>query len=149
MGISPYHLGSGARLGLLLLVIFSMSFEVFAGTGSSVEYSLEPGSWGGHGAALQVLEAGAIIEFDCAFGRISEPITVQHSGRFSVPGKYLREPGGPLRLPQKKREGSPAVFSGEVTGSELLLRVELPDEGRSIGPFILNKSRQAELEKCL
>jgi len=149
MGIPPYHLGSGARLSLLFLVLFLMSFEVFACAGSSVENALEPGNWGGRGAALQVLETGAIIEFDCAIGRISMPITAQPSGKFSVSGQYHREPGGPVRLSDKEPKWSPAVFSGEVTGSEMLLRVELPDEGRAIGPFTLNKALQAELEKCL
>ena len=134
---------------LLIFVTLSLSTGAFGDVGSSIGNALEPADWGGHGAALRVLETGAFIEFDCAIGRIHEPVKVQHSGRFSVTGKYHRERGGPVRFSEKEPKGSPAVFSGVVTGSELLIHVELPDEGRSIGPFNLKKSLHAELEKCL
>ena len=149
MGVPPYQLSSGVRLSLLFIAVLSMGYEIFAYADPGLEKALESGTWGGRGAALQVLESGAFIEFDCAIGRIGKPITVQPNGQFSAPGQYYRETGGPVRLSDKEPTGSPAVFSGEVTGSELLLRIALPEEGRTIGPFILTKSLQAELEKCL
>ena len=111
--------------------------------------TLEPGRWGGAGARLLVLETGVKAEFDCAFAFIDEPIAVMSNGRFLQTGKYLIEPGGPGQLGDKEPEGIPAVFSGEVIESQMTLLIELPEDGRSIGPFTLKLSQKAELEKCL
>ena len=98
---------------------------------------------------MTVAEGGTAVEFDCAMGYIRVPITYLADGRFSVPGEYVPEAGGPVRFREPKPQGSPAIFSGEVDSSELLLSVEIPDEGRIIGPFKLILSQQATLSKCL
>jgi hypothetical protein len=148
MEVRPSQFGSCIRT-IFLIIILAVSPRAFGGGDSDAGRNLEPGAWGGRGAALTVLETGAVIEFDCARGRIRSPITEQASGRFSVNGQFLRETGGPGHLSDKQTEGSPAVYSGEVNGSQLILFVELPDEGRSIGPYTLNKLEKAQLEKCL
>ena len=149
MEISLCQMGTKARLSLLILLTFSISARVFGCPGSSLETMLEPGEWGADGAALRVFENSASIEFNCAFGRIREPISVQPGGHFSVSGDYHPESGGPGLLSDKEPAAKAAVFSGTVIESELHLYIELPEEGRSIGPFTLNKSVKAELEKCL
>jgi len=117
--------------------------------GSATEILLEPGRWGGQGAALTVVENSATVEFDCAMGYIRQPIALESDGRFSIPGEFVPDTGGPGRLSDADPRGSPAIFSGEVSDSRLLLHVDMPDEGRSIGPFTLIRSQAATLEKCL
>jgi len=134
---------------MLLSFVLTMSPAIPARAGSGAETALEPGSWGGRGAAMTVAEGGTAVEFDCAMGYIRVPITFQADNRFSVPGEYVPEAGGPVRFREPKLQGSPAVFSGEVDSSELLLYVDIPDEGRTLGPFKLTRTQQATLRKCL
>lgn len=110
---------------------------------------LDSGTWGGRGAELRVLENYAEIEFDCAWGRIDGQIQIQPNGEFAVAGTYLREPGGPGRVGDPKPKGVPAVYSGFRNNSEIHLNVQLVETGRSIGPFVLQKSQESQLEKCL
>lgn len=132
------------KIQLIVLGLLLANDAMCGGIGT-----LEPGRWGGAGVQLLVLDNGVKAEFNCAFGVIDEPITVNSNGRFSQTGKYLREPGGPGQLGDKEPEGIPAVFSGEVFESQMTLLIELPGDGRSIGPFTLKLSQKAELEKCL
>ena len=149
MGTHPFKMLPRARSGRLLLTVLLLSPGILNCADPGAERLLEPGRWGGHGAALTVVENGAAVEFDCAMGYIREPITVQPDGRFSIPGEFVPDTGGPVRLSDPKPRGSPAVFSGEVSDSQLILRVEMPDEGRTLGPFTLIRSQAATLEKCL
>jgi hypothetical protein len=149
MGVLPFHLGPAAHLGLVLSIALSLSpgTSICADTGADLR--LDPSYWGGHGAALTVAEQGATVEFDCAMGYIRQPVALQPDGRFSVLGEFVPDSGGPVRLSDPKPQGSPAVFSGEVSDSRLLLHVDIPDEGRTLGPFTLVRSKTAKLEKCL
>lgn len=136
-------------MGLLLSFVLTMSPGTPACTDSGAATALEPGKWGGRGAAMTVTKEGTVVEFDCAMGYIRAPITILADSRFSVPGEYVPEAGGPVRYREPQPQGSPAVFSGEANSSELLLYVDIPDEGRTIGPFKLARSQQATLNKCL
>lgn len=149
MGIHPNQFGPGAHLVWLFLAMLCVSPGNPAYAGSDVEITIEPGRWGGPGAALTVVENGATVEFDCAMGYIREPIIIKSNGRFSVPGVFIPDAGGPVRISDPKPKGSPAVFSGEVSNSNLLLQVDMPDGGRTIGPFKLTRSQPASLNKCL
>lgn len=149
MGVLPFQLGPAAHLGLVLSTALLLSPGTLIGADTSAEPRLGPGRWGGQGAALAVAENGAAVEFDCAMGYIRQPITLEPDGRFSVPGEFVPDTGGPVRISDPEPRSSPAVFSGEVSDSLLLLRIDLPDEGRSLGPFTLFRSQTANLEKCL
>jgi hypothetical protein len=149
MGIHPFQLGPAARLGLLFSTALLLSPGILNCADPGAELRLEPGRWGGHGAALTVVENGAVVEFDCAMGYLREPIIVDSEGRFSVPGEFVPDRGGPVRLSDPEPQGLPAIFSGEVSDSRLLLHVDMPDEGRTIGPFSVTRSQTATLEKCL
>jgi hypothetical protein len=138
-----------ARAIFLILLLFSFSAPALCSAGSNAGTALPPGTWGGRGIALEVLESSVRMEFDCAFGRIDAPLAVGAAGTFSAPGLYRPEPGGPGRLSDRPPAGKAALFSGEVHGPQMTLRVELPDQGRVLGPFHLEKSKRAELEKCL
>ena len=149
MGVHPIQLGPWAHFSLLFSTALLLSPGTLNCAESGAEIRLDPGRWGGHGVALTVVEKGAAIEFDCAMGYIRQPIAVQPDGRFSISGEFVPDTGGPVRLSDPEPRGSPAVFSGEVSNSQLILRVEMPDEGRTLGPFTLIRSQAATLEKCL
>jgi len=149
MGTNPVQLLPRARSGRLLLTVLLLSPGLLNGADSGAERLLAQGRWGGQGAALTVVENGATVEFDCAMGYIRQPIALQPDGRFSIPGEFVPDTGGPGRLSDPEPRGSPAIFAGEVSDSRLLLHVDMPDEGRSVGPFALIRSRAATLEKCL
>jgi hypothetical protein len=149
MGIHPFQMKPWARVGLLFSITLMLSPGILNCADSGAERLLEPGPWGGHGAALTVVENRATVEFDCAMGYIRQPIFLQPDGRFSVPGEFVRDTGGPVRLSDPEPRGSPAIFSGEVSDSRLLLQVDMPDEGRTLGPFTLTRSQTASLDKCL
>ena len=136
-------------LNVILILTLSTSVEAICGGDPDTREVFAQGAWGGVGAALKVTENGVFIEFDCAHGHIPRPVIVLEDGRFSAEGSYLREAGGPGRLTEQQPEGSPAVYSGKVNHSRLILLVDLPEEGRSKGPFTLAKYQPAQLEKCL
>jgi len=136
-----------AWLRLICLTLLLQHVPVYPGT--DVGRALEPGDWGGRGAAMQIGEPGAIIEFDCAFGYIEHLITVDRNGRFSVEGRYVRETGGPGRSSDRPPPGKPAIFTGKLNGMQMILQIHLPEDKRDIGPFTIIKQQQAELEKCL
>lgn len=136
-------------MGSLLCAALLLSPGILNCANSGAERLLGQGYWGGFGAAMTVVENGAVIEFDCAMGYVRNPVYIQHDGHFSVPGEFVPDTGGPARLSDPETQGTPAVFSGEVSDSRLLLHVYMPGEGRTIGPFTLIESQLATLEKCL
>jgi len=103
------------------------------------------GDWGGAHAKLQVHDAGAIFELDCAHGTIDGALRLEKSGRFEAKGRYQFE-GGAL-MTAEPTEGRPARFSGSLKGKTLTLSI-VTEDGRTLGPFQLERGRSAELVKC-
>lgn len=48
------------------------------------------GTWGGEHIAMEVTDAGATIEYDCAHGRITEKIAPNPEGKFETKGVHTR-----------------------------------------------------------
>lgn len=144
----PYY-GTLSAFLLLLALVFLITPACQGASGSIKGKTLPPGTWGGRGAELRVGDTLAVIEFDCAFGRIPTPIVIQPGGRFAVDGRYLPERGGPGRVGDPEPEGKPAVYTGIQKNSDIHLTVRLTETGRIIGPFVLHGSQASQLEKCL
>lgn len=142
----PY---SGTVPVFLLALAFLIAPACLAASGAIEGETLPPSNWGGRGAELRIGDALAVIEFDCAFGRIPTPIAIQPDGSFAVDGLYLPERGGPGRAGDPEPEGEPAVYAGVRKNSNIHLTVRLIETGRTIGPFVLQLSKQPQLEKCL
>jgi hypothetical protein len=53
------------------------------------------GVWGGEHIRVEVSDSGADIEFDCARGTISQPLTLDAQGRFKLQGTYKAETPAP------------------------------------------------------
>lgn len=105
------------------------------------------GTWGGDHVRLTVGEIDAGIEFDCAQGTIIGPYLVGRDGRFDWSGTFERGTGGPVRI-DRPPQSVPAGYFGTVRGPEMLLNVRLAD-GTILGPFQLERTREARLTRCL
>lgn len=137
--------GLGWRFGILLLV----------GSGACVEAMmpgpdgdrLRPGTWGGEHVALTVTDEGAHVEFDCAFGDISQPLTVGPDGRLAVEGVYVQEHGGPVRSGEEP-DRKPARYSGRLSGQTLTFDVTLIESHETVGSFTVVRGVTPRVRKC-
>jgi hypothetical protein len=103
------------------------------------------GQWGGEHVLLTVDDAGGKIEFDCAHGRLDEPLTLDESGRFDVKGNLVGE-GGPVRK-DEAATARPARYRGASDGQHMSLEVRL-ENGESGGAFSLVRGGRAKIVKC-
>jgi hypothetical protein len=104
------------------------------------------GAWGGPQGNLRVGPGSATIELPCAHGTIDSSIVLDASGRFDVPGTFVRE-GGPTR---EIEDSIPARFKGIVSGPKMTLTIELSgDPSQAVGPFSLTQGVSGRLIKCL
>ena len=118
-----------------------------AGCTSTVPESLV-GPWGGQHIGLIVGAAGAEIEYDCAHGRITEPLLPDSDGDFVALGEHVNEHGGPIHEDEVP-DRHPARYIGRVRGSGMTLRVELTDTARTVGTFELERGANPNVFKCL
>ncbi len=105
-------------------------------------------SFGGVGVLLVVREAGADLDFDCATGRIEEPMTFSADGTFDVAGTFTPGMGGPVRdddppVPEAAR------YMGVLRGDRLTLSAILVEDGTTIGPYQLRRGEEPLLRRCL
>jgi hypothetical protein len=131
----------------LLLTAYARAGTEVCGTyWHEQEGPLAQGSWAGQHISLEVSVEGAIAEFDCAHGAVSQRISLDRRGRFNVPGTYIAEHGGPVR--EGQQADSPVQFTGKVTGERMYLTVRRRGSGRLIGSFTLVFGQEARLVKC-
>jgi len=105
------------------------------------------GTWGGEHIAMEVTDAGATIEYDCAHGRITEKITPDADGKFGAKGTHTRERGGPTR--QGEDDEQPAIYRGSIKDETMTLSVELTQDNESVGAFTLTHGKTGRIRKCL
>ena len=106
------------------------------------------GNWGGKHVGLALMPDGGTLEYDCADGRIDEPVIPGSNGRFQASGWHRPGRGGPAR------EGEvlptwPARYSGTVRGDGMTLRVDVPERGIVIGPYQLRRGTEPIIFRCL
>jgi hypothetical protein len=133
----------GLRLGILLFV---GSGAWMGGAMPRPDDRLQTGTWGGEHVALTVTDDGAHVEFDCAFGDISQPLTVDRDGRLAVDGVFVQERGGPVRLGEPERQA--ARYSGRLTGDTLTFDVTLTASSEKAGSFTVVRAAAPRLRKC-
>jgi hypothetical protein len=105
------------------------------------------GVWGGVGIHMQVTDKGADVEYDCAHGRILEPLRLNAEGRFQAKGTHVLEGPGPVRQDITPDE-QPASFTGNVNGKTMTLKVTSTATSETIGTFTLNEGSQGRIRKC-
>jgi hypothetical protein len=132
-------------LGMLLLSTVACATSVVGGVDDT---RVQTGAWGGEHLALTVTETGAHLEFDCASGDVTEPLTVDREGRLAVDGVYVRGHGGPTRSGEEP-DRKPARYSGRIEGNTMTLAVTLTDSKENVGTFTLTHGAQPRLRRCL
>lgn len=101
------------------------------------------GTWGGDNAGVIGSDSVAHVHIGCESGYTDGPVSVDHAGRFSVPGSFTvgAYPIGPGTT-------HPATFSGRVLGRVMVLTVELGDTARSFGPVAVEFGEEPRMDPC-
>lgn len=136
---------TAAPVAVLLLALVKACGE---GPVSSRLDRVPLGPWGGDHVSLAVETSGAAVEFDCAHGTLDAPLRLDREGRFSVPGVFVREHGGPVHQ-NETEDKRPAVYRGETDGQRLTFVVALTDTQETLGPFTAFFRRPPRVFKCL
>ncbi|HEV8231858.1 MAG TPA: hypothetical protein VGQ75_05890 [Thermoanaerobaculia bacterium] len=106
------------------------------------------GLWGGNHVSLLVTETGGSLEYDCAHGKIGQPLVADSAGRFDLSGTHTREHGGPIRE-DEKADTRPARYRGTTDGRTMTLTVTLTDSNEDVGTFTLKHGKVGRIVKCL
>lgn len=117
------------------------------GTMDGGDKHLAAGDWGGKHVRMEVSGEGALLEFDCATGRITGRVALDAEGRFSAGGDFMREGFGP-RDEDKVTKGVPALYVGEVKGDAMTLTVTLAETREQVGTYTLTRGSRGRLWKC-
>jgi hypothetical protein len=97
------------------------------------------GRWGGHNAELVVTSGGASARFKCgATGTIGQPLHVDGSGGFDVPGSFV--------TPVLTSGVQPGRYVGSVGGSAMTLAVSV--SGQPAGTFQLRLGTEPTFDVC-
>jgi hypothetical protein len=132
---------------LTLLGSFGLAVAWTSGAASAAaRRQVAPGLWGGEHVRMIVNPTGALVEYDCASGRIDKPIVLDARGGFDAPGSYLPEHGGPIRetdaVPDRVR------YVGRVSGKTMRLTVRRERSKQVIAVFTLTRGDDVLLTKC-
>jgi hypothetical protein len=132
-----------APLPLALLALVAIACADTTAVPSSIT-----GNWGGDHAGLVATPDSGTLEYDCAAGRITEPVRPYRDGTFVVSGTHSPGHGGPIRIDEvvPKR---PARYTGHVAGDHLTLTVVMTDSNVTVGTFDLYAGRNPRVLKCL
>ncbi len=144
------------RAWIVSLCVASLGFVAYGDSSSGHNNNdgsgapVRVGSWGGDHIAMQVSAAAVSLEFDCAYGRIDEPLRTDADGRFEVRGVLMFEAGGPVASDQPPPTPHAAIYRGRVDAEQMTLTVLLDGWGtKPFGTFELRFNYRPELEKCL
>jgi hypothetical protein len=135
---------SVVRLGLSLIAMPALTA---CSTGATFTPNVPlVGNWGGRSIALKLTSAGGTVEYDCAHGRIDDPLRPDADGLLRASGVHVREHGGPIREGEVE-DVRPAIYVGMVDGDRITLRVLVGAD--TLGPFFATKGASPQLFKCL
>ncbi len=132
----------------IMLFVLALLFIFYIGCTSSISQIDLAGSWGGEHISLTVLDSTANLEFDCAYGTIDEPISVDTEGNFEVTGIHVFEHGGPIRI-DETLEKYPCLYNGRIEGEKMTLILILKDTETEIDTFWLTRGAEPIIYKCL
>lgn len=105
------------------------------------------GNWGGPHVGLTLTPTGGELVYDCAAGRLTEPLMPRAGGAFEVRGTHTPGHGGPdvagMAMPTYR-----TIFTSAVRGDRMSLtgRVE---NGVVLGPFALRRGTEPGIFRCL
>jgi hypothetical protein len=84
------------------------------------------GTWGGEHMGMAVSDSGAAIEYDCAAGKITEPLLVDADGDFNWQGVFYPGHGGPAMIDEKP-DPHVARYSGHLTRNVMTMVLHVDD----------------------
>ena len=125
------------------LIFLLVSF----GVGARKMRRLSNGTWGGQHIQFQVSGGSVNIEYDCAHGSITGPLTFDGQGRFRWHGTFTAERGGPIRL-DRKVEDQAATYSGSLKGDTMTLTVKTDNSSLEPQTFTLTRNSIGRIWKC-
>jgi hypothetical protein len=131
---------------MILLIVFGATCGG-SGPTSPGQQRVANGQWGGQHVGMEVTDSGAQLEFDCAHGRIDEPLTLAESGRFELKGTYTAERPGPRR--EDDSAARAARYRGRVEGKSMTLTIDSGESSSDpIGSFTLVHGKPPVIRKC-
>ena len=144
--VGRFIMFSEKRTKLILLVTLIL---VVASSGASRPRKMQrlsTGTWGGPNIRIQVETGSATIDYACAHGTITGPLTFDSKGRFTWRGTHTSEGPGPVRA--EESNGSPAIYTGSVSGDKMTLTVKLSDTRHVGDTFTLTRGGKVRIFKC-
>lgn len=104
------------------------------------------GSWGGDNLIFEISADGAIVQYGCARGTITDQIVPDSQGKFTVKGFHTVERGGPTR--QGADAGEAAIYTGTIEGNKMTFEVKLERGNESVGTFTVEKGKRVRIRRC-
>jgi hypothetical protein len=134
---------------LHVVVLFLSSLVALGGVARGWQPSTGNSSeiWGGRGVTMRMTGQGAMLEFDCAHGSITQPIKPDAKGEFRGSGTYTAERGGPV-LKADQPHDIPAMYRGVIDGDSMRLEIVVSDKDQSPAPLTLTRGNAGRLVKC-
>jgi len=129
------------------LLLASALAMILAACSEATLISLQINMWGGDHIGITLTATGGTVEYDCAMGRIDQPITLQN-GRFDVRGVHWPGQGGPIGVDTFPTP-RPARYQGSVSGDRMTVTVTLTDKNEVLGTYTAWKGRSPNVIKCL
>ena len=117
------------------------------GIGARRMQRVSNGTWGGLHIQFEISNGAIAVEYDCAHGSVTGPLTIDRVGRFSWRGTYTRERGGPIRMGQKD-DNQAATYSGSIKGNTMKLTVRLENSSLEPQTFTLERDKVGRVFKC-
>lgn len=108
---------------------------------------LTRGTWGGNHIKLIAADDAVMLDFDCAHGRISQVVTADGEGKFTVKGVYVREGPGPIRVGRAPAELA-VTYIGVTDGKTMTLTIKISDSDEIIGTYDLTHGNSGRIRKC-
>ncbi|MFN8355603.1 MAG: hypothetical protein U0Y10_14195 [Spirosomataceae bacterium] len=131
----------------ICLIVMTIASAISCKNNAIDSSTLQQGIWGGDHIRMEVATDRVSFEWDCAWGEITNPITVSNN-QFSADGTYTRGLGGAIPVGvQPKVE--PATYTGVLKGNTLEIQVVVKSTTQNVGTFQLEYGKESRLVKCL
>ena len=94
---------------------------------------------------MQMTKSGAEFEFDCARGAITEPLSPDSQGHFSLKGTLTPEHGGPIRK-DEAAQSMDVTYTGDLNDDTMTLQLIVAD--KELAHYTLKRRQHGNLRKC-
>ena len=132
-----------------VFVVLTEALTLMSQSNTRQDAGVSPGVWGGRHVRMEVTPQGATLQFDCAHGKILEPIKADAKGEFAARGTYTPERGGPVTQANPPRDLA-ATYKGTIEGDSMRLEVILADKDKDQQPepFTLTRGKAGRVVRC-